>query len=59
MTMDRVYDGFWYHAKMDALLAFNQNAQRHVTGRVTLTQGVPTHFETVAKCLRVSHGWFG
>lgn len=33
---EMVYYGFWYHAKMDALLAFNQNAQRHVTGRVTL-----------------------
>ena len=33
---EMVYYGFWYHAKMDALLAFNQNAQRHVTGDVTL-----------------------
>jgi argininosuccinate synthase len=33
---EMVYYGFWYHAKMDALLAFNQNAQRHVTGSVTL-----------------------
>ena len=33
---EMVYYGYWYHAKMDALLAFNQNAQRHVTGSVTL-----------------------
>jgi argininosuccinate synthase len=33
---EMVYYGFWYHAKMDALLAFIQNAQRHVTGEVTL-----------------------
>ncbi|HLQ46455.1 MAG TPA: argininosuccinate synthase, partial [Planctomycetaceae bacterium] len=33
---EMVYYGFWYHAKMDALLAFNQNAQRFVTGDVTL-----------------------
>jgi argininosuccinate synthase len=31
-----VYYGFWYSAKMDALLAFNEQAQQHVTGEVTL-----------------------
>ncbi len=33
---EMVYYGFWYHAKMDALLAFIQDSQRHVTGEVTL-----------------------
>jgi argininosuccinate synthase len=33
---EMVYYGFWYHAKMDALLAFIREAQRHVTGEVTL-----------------------
>ncbi|MGL6196662.1 MAG: argininosuccinate synthase [Thermoguttaceae bacterium] len=33
---EMVYYGFWYHAKMDALLAFIENAQRPVTGEVTL-----------------------
>src|SRR5262245_10223827 len=31
-----VYYGFWYHAKMDALLAFIHEAQKPVTGEVTL-----------------------
>jgi argininosuccinate synthase len=33
---EMVYYGFWYHAKMDALLAFIREAQRPVTGDVTL-----------------------
>ncbi|MGC3969269.1 MAG: argininosuccinate synthase [Pirellulales bacterium] len=33
---EMVYYGFWYHAKMDALLAFIKDAQRHVTGEVHL-----------------------
>jgi argininosuccinate synthase len=33
---EMVYYGFWYHAKMDALLAFIKEAQKHVTGEVTL-----------------------
>ncbi len=33
---EMVYYGFWYHAKMDALLAFIREAQRPVTGEVTL-----------------------
>ena len=33
---EMVYYGFWYSAKMDALLAFIREAQRHVTGQVTL-----------------------
>ena len=33
---EMVYYGFWYHAKMDALLAFNKEAQKTVTGEVTL-----------------------
>src|SRR5690606_27211329 len=33
---EMVYYGFWYHAKMDALLAFIREAQKHVTGEVTL-----------------------
>lgn len=31
-----VYYGFWYCRKMDALLAFSREVQRHVTGSVTL-----------------------
>jgi argininosuccinate synthase len=31
-----VYYGFWYSPKMDALLAFNQQAQRNVSGQVSL-----------------------
>ena len=31
-----VYYGFWYSAKMDALLAFIRDAQKHVTGEVRL-----------------------
>ena len=33
---EMVYYGFWYCAKMDALLAFIREAQRPVTGRVEL-----------------------
>ncbi len=33
---EMVYYGFWYTAKMDALLAFIREAQRQVTGEVTL-----------------------
>lgn len=33
---EMVYYGFWYHAKMDALLAFIREAQRPVCGEVTL-----------------------
>jgi argininosuccinate synthase len=33
---EMVYYGFWYHAKMDALLALIREAQRPVTGEVTL-----------------------
>jgi argininosuccinate synthase len=33
---EMVYYGFWYHAKMDALMAFIRDAQRPVTGDVTL-----------------------
>ena len=33
---EMVYYGFWYHAKLDALLAFIREAQKHVTGEVTL-----------------------
>jgi argininosuccinate synthase len=31
-----VYYGFWYSAKLDALMAFIRNAHRHTTGDVTL-----------------------
>ena len=31
-----VYYGFWYHAKLDSLFAFNREAQKNVTGEVTL-----------------------
>ena len=31
-----VYYGFWYTAKMDALLAFIRDAQKTVTGEVSL-----------------------
>ena len=31
-----VYYGFWYTAKMDALMAFIESAQRHSTGEVVL-----------------------
>jgi argininosuccinate synthase len=33
---EMVYYGFWYHAKMDALMAFIREAQKPVTGEVTL-----------------------
>jgi len=33
---EMVYYGFWYTAKMDALMAFIREAQRHVTGEVVL-----------------------
>jgi argininosuccinate synthase len=33
---EMVYYGFWYHAKMDALLAFIREAQRPVSGEATL-----------------------
>lgn len=33
---EMVYYGFWYHAKMDALMAFIREAQRPVSGEVTL-----------------------
>jgi len=33
---EMVYYGFWYAAKMDALLAFIREAQKHVTGEVSL-----------------------
>jgi argininosuccinate synthase len=33
---EMVYYGFWYSAKLDALLAFIRQAQRNVTGEVTL-----------------------
>jgi argininosuccinate synthase len=33
---EMVYYGFWYTAKMDALLAFIRDAQKHVTGEVSL-----------------------
>lgn len=33
---EMVYYGFWYTAKLDALLAFIRQAQRHVTGSVAL-----------------------
>ena len=33
---EMVYYGFWYCPKFDSLLAFNKEAQKHVTGSVTL-----------------------
>jgi argininosuccinate synthase len=33
---EMVYYGFWYTAKMDALLAFIRDAQKNVTGEVSL-----------------------
>ncbi|MDR0328731.1 MAG: argininosuccinate synthase [Planctomycetaceae bacterium] len=33
---EMVYYGFWYHAKMDALLAFIREAQKPVDGKVVL-----------------------
>jgi len=33
---EMVYYGFWYHAKLDALLAFIREAQKPVTGQVAL-----------------------
>ena len=33
---EMIYYGFWYHAKMDALLAFIKEAQKVVTGEVKL-----------------------
>jgi argininosuccinate synthase len=37
VVAEMVYYGFWYCAKMDALLAFIREAQKPVTGEVTLT----------------------
>jgi argininosuccinate synthase len=34
---EMVYYGFWYTPKMDALLAFNRETQKPVTGEVTLS----------------------
>jgi argininosuccinate synthase len=34
---EMVYYGFWYHAKLDALGAFNRQAQKPVTGQVSLS----------------------
>jgi len=34
---EMVYYGFWYHAKMDALLAFIREAQKPVNGKVELS----------------------
>ncbi|MCE9526422.1 MAG: argininosuccinate synthase, partial [Planctomycetales bacterium] len=36
VVAEMVYYGFWYHAKFDALLAFIKDAQKTVTGEVTL-----------------------
>ncbi len=36
VVAEAVYYGFWYSAKMDALLAFIREAQRPVSGEVTL-----------------------
>ena len=36
VVAEMVYYGFWYHAKFDALLAFIRDAQKIVTGEVTL-----------------------
>lgn len=33
---EMVYYGFWYHAKLDALMAFIRQAQQPVTGQVSL-----------------------
>jgi argininosuccinate synthase len=33
---EMVYYGFWFHPKLDALMAFSREAQKHVTGEVTL-----------------------
>jgi argininosuccinate synthase len=33
---EMVYYGFWYHAKLDALMAFCREAQKPVTGEVSL-----------------------
>jgi argininosuccinate synthase len=33
---EMVYYGFWYHAKLDALMAFMRDAQKNVTGQVKL-----------------------
>jgi len=33
---EMVYNGFWYHAKLDALMALSRQAQGPVTGDVTL-----------------------
>src|SRR5262245_1171584 len=33
---EMVYYGFWYAAKLDALMAFSADAQKHVTGEIKL-----------------------
>ncbi len=35
-TAEMVYYGFWYHAKLDALMAFIRQAQKPVSGEVSL-----------------------
>jgi len=37
VVAEMVYNGFWYCAKMDALMAFIREAQKPVTGEVLLT----------------------
>ncbi len=37
VVAEMVYYGFWYCAKMDALMAFIRDAQQPVTGEVTMT----------------------
>jgi argininosuccinate synthase len=37
VVAEMVYNGFWYCAKMDALMAFVQETQKPVTGEITLT----------------------
>ena len=37
VVAESVYYGFWYAAKLDALFAFIREAQKPVTGEVTLT----------------------
>ena len=34
---EMIYYGFWYHAKMDAMLAFIKEMQKHVSGEVGLS----------------------
>ena len=59
---EMVYYGFWYTAKMDALLAFIRQAQRPVTGEVRLNLykgNIMVAGDKPEQSLRRGHGQHG